>query len=99
LLLTDGTISRLSEMRRVFEDDRIYDQVFRQGRLRADSRHILLCYKIQFNLRRFSQEIEQRGQNKYWFMSRSRNLLWALLAQGLLNHPDLERLAEEHETS
>jgi hypothetical protein len=77
-------------------DDKTYDQVFRQGRLRADSRHILLCYKIQFNLRKFSQEIEQKGQNKYWFISRSRNLLWALLCQGLLNHHDLEKLADQH---
>jgi hypothetical protein len=98
-LLTDGLISKLSEIRRVFEDDRTYEQVFRQARLKADSRHILLCYKVQFNLRKFSQEIEQKGQNKYWFMSRSRNLLWALLCQGLLNDRDLEELADAHGTS
>jgi hypothetical protein len=95
-LLTDGQISRLSEMRRVFEDDRAYDHVFRQGRLKADSRQILVCYKIQFHLRKFAQEIEQKGQNKYWFISRARNLLWALLCQGLLNHDDLEKLSERH---
>jgi len=95
-LLTDGLISRLSQMRRVFEDDRTYDQVFRKGRLKADSRHILLCYKIQFHLRKYAQEIEQKGQNKYWFISRARYLLWALLCQGLLNHDDLEELAEQH---
>jgi hypothetical protein len=98
-LLTDGMVSRFSEMRRIFEDDRIYDQVFRQARLRADSREILLCYKIQFNLRKFSQEIEQKGQNKYSFIHRSRNLLWALLCQGLLNHENLEELAEQHGTT
>jgi hypothetical protein len=95
-LLTDGLISRMSEMRRVFEDDRVYDQVFRTGRLRADSRHVLLCYKIQFHLRKFSQEIEQKGQNKYAFISRARNLLWALLCQGILNHNDLETFADSH---
>lgn len=95
-LLTDGSISRLSEMRRVFEDDRVYDQVFRQSRLSADSRRVLLCYKVQFRLRRVTAEIEQKGQNKYWFLSRARNLLWALIAQGLLNHEDLERIAEDH---
>jgi hypothetical protein len=98
-LLTDGMVSRLSEMRRIFEDDKTYDQVFCQGRLRADSREILLCYKIQFNLRKFSQEIEQKGQNKYSFIHRSRNLLWALLCQGLLNHENLEDLAEQHGTT
>jgi hypothetical protein len=63
-LLTDGNISRLSEMRRVFEDERVYEHVFRSARLKADSRRILLCYKVQFRLRKLANEIEQRGQNK-----------------------------------
>lgn len=95
-LLTDGLISRVSEMRRVFEDDRLYDQAFRPARLRADSRHIVLCYKVQKRLRKLANEIEQKGQNKYWFISRSRYLLWALICQGLLNHQELEVLAESH---
>lgn len=95
-LLTDGLVSRLSNMHGVFEEDRAYEKVFRQGRLKADSRHILLCYKIQINLRKYTQEIEQKGVNKYWFVSRARNLLWALLCQGLLNHDDLETFAEKH---
>lgn len=98
-LLTDGLISRLSDMRRIFEDDRVYEQVFRQGRLKADSRLILLCYKVQFNLRKFAREIEQKGQNKYAFIHRSRNLLWALLCQGLLNHDNLDSLADAHGTT
>jgi hypothetical protein len=98
-LLTDGHISRLSEMRRVFEDDRLYEQVFRAGRLKADSRHILLCYKIQFRLRKLANEIEQKGQNKYFFIHRSRYLLWALMCQGLLNSNDLESHAENFGTA
>src|SRR5206468_8572574 len=94
-LLTDGQISRVSEMRRVFEDDKLYDQVFRQARLRADSRQILLCYKIQFRLRKLANEIAQKGQNKYWFISRARYLLWALLCQGLLNQDKLEKHLED----
>jgi hypothetical protein len=98
-LLTDGLISRLSEMRRVFEDDKLYEQVFRQSRLKADSRHILLCYKVQFRLRKLASEIEQKGQNKYWFVSRARYLLWALLCQGLLNNEKIETLSDAHGTS
>ncbi|SRR6266478_2011183 len=94
-LLTDGNLSRLSEMRRVFEDDRLYEQVFRPSRLKADSRQILLCYKVQFRLRKLANEIEQKGQNKYAFIHRSRYLLWALICQGLLNHDDLEDLCEQ----
>jgi len=98
-LLTDGFISRVSHMRQVFEDERIYSSTFRTGRLRADSRLILLSYKVQFRLRKFSNDIEQKGQNKYWFMSRSRLLLWALLCQGLLNHKNFEDIAERHGTN
>ena len=95
-LLTDGNISRASSMRAVFEDDRAYENVFRRTRLRADARKILLCYKVQFRLRKLISEIMERGENKYAFVSRARNLLWALLAQGLLNHEDIESLAEKH---
>lgn len=98
-VLTDGWISRLSDMRRIFEDDKTYDQVFRQGRLKADSRLILLCYKIQFNLRRFTLEIKDKGHSKYAFIHRSRNLLWALLCQGLLNYGEIENFAEQHGTT
>jgi hypothetical protein len=98
-LLTDGLLSRLSEMRRVFEDDKVYEQVFRAARLRADSRHMVMCYKIQFRLRRLANEIEQKGQSKYWFIARARYLLWALLCQGLLNHDKLQKVADDHGTS
>ena len=98
-LLTDGLISRLSEMRRVFEDDKVYDQVFRTARLKADSRHIVLCYKVQLRLRKLAHEITQKGQNKYWFVQRARYLLWALLCQGLLNQDKLEKLSDAFGTS
>jgi hypothetical protein len=58
------------------------------------SRHVLLCYKVQFRLRKIANEIEQKGQNKYAFVHRARYLLWALICQGLLNHPDREDLSE-----
>jgi hypothetical protein len=97
-VLTDGQISRISEMSRIFEEEKPYGEVFRQNRLRADTRHIILCYKIQFRLRRLADEIIQRGQSRYWFVSRARYLLWALLCQGLLNSENLEDLAEEYGT-
>lgn len=95
-LLTDGLVSRLSQMRHVFEDDRLYEQVFRRTRLRADARHVVLCYKVQFRLRKFANDIAEKGQSKYAFVSRARNLLWALLCQGLLNDEAPEELAEKH---
>jgi hypothetical protein len=97
-LLTDGNIARLSEIRTVFEDDKAYNQVFRTARLKADTRRILLCYKVQFRLRKVANEIEQKGQNKYAFVHRARYLLWALVCQGLLNRDDIEKVAATYGT-
>lgn len=97
-LASDGSIDRLSRFREVFEDDKTYSQVFGPGRLRADSRHIVLCYKIQFRLRRLINDIVEKGANKYAYVQRARNLLWALLCQGVLNEEDLEEYADEYGT-
>lgn len=95
-LVSDGNISLLSDMRRVFEEDKIYNEVFSPARLKADSRQIVLCYKIQFRLRRLRDEIREKGEQKYWFVDRARDLLWALLCQGVLNDPKGAELVESH---
>lgn len=95
-LVVDGEIDKTTWMRRVFEDDRIYDQVFNQNRLRADSRKILLCYKVQFKLRRLMDDILDKGPNKYGYLNKARPLLWALICQGILNDKDLEKYAEDY---
>ncbi len=96
LLVSDGDIDKLVRFRDVFEDDRIYGQVFNETRLRADSRKILLCYKVQRRLRHLVGDIVERGVNKYEYVRRARNLIWALLCQGMLNDPKVERYAEEY---
>lgn len=95
ILVTEGEIDKLSRMREVFENDKLYSQVFHQGRLKADSRRVLLCYKVQFRLRRLINEILDKGQNKYAYVAKARYLLWALLCQGILNAADLEHYAEQ----
>lgn len=94
-LASDGEIDKFARFREVFEDDRIYNQVFSQSRLRADSRKIVLCYKAQFRLRRLVNDIVDRGANKYAYVERARNLLWALLCQAILNDPNLDEYAED----
>ena len=93
-LASDGEIDKLSRFRDVFEDDRIYNQVFSQSRLKADCREIVLCYKVQFRLGRLMSDIVDKGANKYAYVQRARNLLWALLCQAILNDPELEEKAE-----
>lgn len=99
-LLTDGHLSRVSDMRRVFADDKLYTDVFRQSRLHIDSRHVLLCYKIQFRLRKAIRQIMSHSQSKYGFVQRGRYLVWALLAQGILNSTkSIEDYSERFGTS
>ncbi len=94
--ISDGDIDKLSRMRDAFEDDRIYSQLFCEARLRTDVRKIILCYKIQFRLRKLLNEIAEKGKSKYWFIHRARNLLWALLCQGVLNDRDIDSMAETY---
>jgi hypothetical protein len=94
-LLSDGHISRLTEMRRVFEDEKIYENTFRQGRLNANTRQIVLCYKVQFRLRKLMDVIQAKGQNKYYFVSRARLLLWALMCQAILNYDKLDAFSRD----
>ncbi len=95
-VVSDGQISRLSKMRQIFEDEKLYEKTFRKTRLKADSRQILLCYKVQFRLRKLCNEILQKGESKYTFIHKARLLLWALVCQGVLNDPNLEDNADEY---
>jgi AIPR protein len=90
-MISDGEIDKLNRFREVFEEDRIYTQVFNSSRVRADARKIVLCYKIQFRLRRLLTDILEKGRNRYGpYVNRARNLIWALLCQAALNDPKLE---------
>jgi hypothetical protein len=92
--VVDGKIDRLSRMRDVFDDDALYGQVFNESRLKADSRKIVLCYKVHFRMSRLLRDIADKGANKYAYINRARNLLWALICQGILNDKELEDRAE-----
>ena len=95
-LISDGEVDKASRLPEVFDDDKAYSSVFGKFRLNADSRRILLCYKVQFKLRRLTDEIESRGYQKYWFARLARNLTWALICQGMLNDPEAEEYADKY---
>jgi len=95
-LAADGLTDKMSNIRQVFENDNIYDQVFNKSRLSCDSRKILLCYKIERRLRYLVEAIIEKGAAKYAFMMRARNLLWGILCQAILNDGDLEWYCEEY---
>ncbi len=94
LLASDGEIDKMNRLGEVFESDKTYTQVFNEERLNTDSRYLLLCYKVHFRLNKLVQEIESRGANRYYFARRARNLVWALVCQGMLNDSALASHAE-----
>lgn len=97
-LAIQGEIDKMSRMPEVFENEKTYQDTFRQSYLHSDSRKIMLAYKIQYRLNRIIWVIMEKGQNKYFYMSKARNLVWALLIQGILNDSDLVNLCERFGT-
>ena len=96
LLALHGEVKRMSNTRELFESEKGYANTFRSEYLGCDFRELVLCYKIGRRLRAMVGEIMARGENKYWYITRAGNLLWALAIQGILNDPDREFLADSY---
>lgn len=93
-----GEVDRMSRLNDVFEIETQYRACFADKFLKSDARRILLAYKIQFRLNKVAKEIDAAAKG-YWYVPRAKNLLWALLVQGVLNHPKLESWAETFGTT
>jgi len=95
-LASEGELVVMRSMRKAFEEDKQYDQVFNMRRLELDPRYVVLCYKVQFRLPLLTRSILERGENKYGFVGRGRHLLWALMCQAILNDKELPKMAERY---
>ena len=93
--VADGEVDKLSRMRDVFEDDRLYEQLFSQSRKKNDMRKVVLAYKAGLYAGRLVRQVQEMGSNKYDFVRGARNMLWALTVQGMLNDPRIEQRAEQ----
>jgi hypothetical protein len=85
LLASDGRVDKMSHMREVFENDRLYSEVFHEGRLAANARQVIVCYKMQRSVAKLLKVLQESGAEGFAFLYRARNLVWALLCQGFLN--------------
>ena len=94
-LAAEGELGKLAHIKDVFENRADYNELFGSHRLNADPRKVLLCYKAQFNLSKLASEIKEKGKLKYDFVNRTREIIWSLVCQGILNDPRSEELAEE----
>jgi len=93
-LAIDGRVDRMSNMREAFESEKLYSEIFNADRLELHPAKLLLCYKVQYALNGVIKEIRNKGTNRYNFLPKARNLLWAILCQALLNDAGLDNHAD-----
>ncbi len=95
-LAAQGEVEKVSNLREVFSGQKIYDQTFQTRYLHCDARRIVLAYKISPRLlNRVLREMETKLSASQQFIGRARNLVWALLIQGLLNDSKLPHFLEQ----
>lgn len=85
-LAGQGEIDRMSRLREVFEQQKWYDEGFRPSYLKCDPRRIILGYKAGLVLSPIMRRLGERASQWLSYgIGRARNLVWALLVQGMLN--------------
>ncbi|MBI0537734.1 hypothetical protein D9599_19415 [Roseomonas sp. KE2513] len=95
-LAAEGQITRLSQIGEVAENGKHYADIFNEQRLDFDFRVLVLCYKMQFRLNKVVNAISETvTTDRYAFVNRSRDLVWGLTCQALLNSKELNQHAEE----
>ena len=76
----------MSHLREVFEDQTLYDNTFKKSYLAADVADIVLAYKAGLMIAPIIRHMEEKAPQWMFLPTRrSRNLVWALLIQGILN--------------
>ena len=99
-LAVQGEIGKMSKLPEVFENQKWYEETFRESYLQCDQRSIVIAYKVHLVLKDPMQRLEERASQKLALaFSKARNLVWALLIQGILNDPRLPELLEDYGSS
>jgi len=98
LLAMQGEIEKFSSIPEVFENQNYYNETFKEKYLRVDARKLVLFYKIQFRLSSVINEFKEKWV-KYDYIDKARNLLWALLIQGLLNNERFDTYLNDYANS
>jgi len=89
-LAVQGEIDRMSRLGEVFEEEKIYRRTFSETYLKVDPRKIVLVYKIHLRRRALLRHLDESRGPSFAFIQKGWNLVWALLAQALFNHKNLE---------
>jgi hypothetical protein len=99
LLAMQGHIDRMSEMKEVFENEKWYQNTFKERYLDVDPKKFVLLYKVQFRLPSVIRAIRNLGTEKYNYISNAKNLLWCLCIQGLMNDNKFAKYVENYGSS
>jgi hypothetical protein len=105
-LAVQGEIPLMTAMPEVFENPKLYASTFKSGYLHEDVHKIILLYKVGLVINPVIKHMREAIANKYSSdvtvvryqsaVARGKNLVQALLIQGLLNDPALPKLVEEY---
>ena len=99
-LAVQGEIARMSQLPEVFENQKWYEDTFRESYLQGDARKIVIAYKIHLVLKDPLSRLEERSSQKHaQAIGRARNLVWALLIQAIFNDSKLTDVLEDYGTS
>ncbi len=96
-LAAQGEIARMSQLPEVFENQKWYEETFKESYLRCDARRIVLAYKVHLLLKSPMERLDERAAQRIGYaISRARNLVWTLLIQGIFNSGDLPDLLDAY---
>jgi hypothetical protein len=96
-LAVQGEIARMSQLPEIFENQKWYEDTFRESYRECDARKIVVAYKVNLMLKDPMQRLVERANQKLGqAIGKGRNLIWALLIQGILNDSKLFSLLEDH---
>ena len=96
-LAIQGEIGRMSKLPEVFENQNQYMETFRKSYLEADARKLVLTYKVYLAIRSPMDHLENQLAQKWsTAVLRARNLIWALLIQGVLNDAHVRDLVDQY---
>lgn len=85
-LAVQGEIDKISHPRDVFENQKYYEDCFKESYLDSNVRRIILAYKVQFVINNPMKKLEESSPQ--WLSKvilPSKSLIWALLIQGMFN--------------
>lgn len=99
LLALHGEVDKLSKMKEVFESEKWYSDTFRAKYLTTDMRKFVLLYKVQYRIPAIVKEIQYLQHERYSYVGKTRNLLWCLVIQGILNDEKFTDHVETYGTS